>query len=83
MNTWWMRFPNKDSREPKNPDPQALPKMHVGDLVHLKAKPDKGRKVLFVEWHFYRHEYVYIIETSAPLNFRPYWFFDQLEELLI
>jgi hypothetical protein len=33
-----------------------------------------------VKWHLYRCEFVYVVETSAPANFRfgPYWFYDQL-----
>jgi hypothetical protein len=50
----------------------------VGDVVRLKGKPDRRRRVLEVEWHRHRYQYIYVIETSAPPTFSPYWFFDQL-----
>ncbi|MBC8103845.1 MAG: hypothetical protein H7Z41_14820 [Cytophagales bacterium] len=53
----------------------------VGDKVRLRGKLDKLRCVLEVAWHPFRHEFIYIVETSAPAHrapYLPYWFAAQL-----
>lgn len=73
---WWKRYPDKDAfgcrdaRDSETPDPRLT----VGTVVRLSGKPAKARKVLSVEWHRYRHRYVYEIEVSGFA----YWFSDQL-----
>lgn len=74
---WWRRYP------PGRNCPLELgsgdipdPRLAVGTWVRLCGKPDKARKILSVEWHRYRHRYVYKIETSG--GWLPYWFADQL-----
>lgn len=59
--------------------PNAKPALEVGTQVLLKGKPDRTRRILESEWHAHRYEFVYIIETSAPDDFKPYWFLGQLE----
>jgi len=61
------------------PLPGARPVFVEGDMVRLRGKPDKKRRVLAVEWHRHRYKFVYVVETSAPSGFRPYWFGKQLE----
>jgi hypothetical protein len=47
--------------------------------VRLRGKPEKIRRVLKSEWHRHRYEFVYVVETSAPQSFDPYWFIEQLK----
>jgi hypothetical protein len=49
-------------------------------VVRLRGKPERRRRVIAVEWHPYRYQYVYVVETSAPPYFQlsPYWFYDQV-----
>lgn len=75
---WWMQFPKRESRTPKDKPTTEKPKLSIGDKILLKRKPDKVRKVIGIEWHRHRYEYVYVIETSS-LYFEPYWFYEQLE----
>jgi hypothetical protein len=56
----------------------ARPSLDVGASVTLNGKPASIRRVLATEWHAHRYQFVYIVETSAPDNFRPYWFLAQL-----
>jgi len=58
--------------------PDAKPSLDVGTVVLLTGKPDRPRRVLSAEWHGHRYEFVYVVETSAPDDFRPYWFLAQL-----
>lgn len=87
---WWRYYP-RPSRSPRvNEPPQDFhPVLQVGDLVRLKGKPEVVRRVLGIEWHCYRYEYVYIVETSASRFYYeaearshnpswPYWFAPQL-----
>jgi hypothetical protein len=74
---WWKQFPKRESRWPRAPGPDDRPVFRVGDLVRLKGKPERARRVLDVVWHRHRYQYVYIVETSAP-GFEPYWFAEQL-----
>lgn len=73
---WWKRYPHKDASgcrdawASETPDPRLT----VGTMVRLCGKPAKARKVLSVEWHWYRHRYVYEVEVSGCA----YWFTDQL-----
>jgi|GEM_PF-3012315 len=74
---WWRQFPKTESRRPRQPTSGDQPHLAPGDLVRLREKPERFRRVLNVEWHYHRHEYVYIVETSAT-RFAPYWFHAQL-----
>jgi hypothetical protein len=80
---WWVQYP-KPSASPsiETPPENQLPMFRVGDGVRLKGKPEKLRRVLFIDWHSYRHEFVYIVETSVLYHFglhkSPYWFAPQL-----
>ncbi|EMI40261.1 hypothetical protein RRSWK_07221 [Rhodopirellula sp. SWK7] len=56
----------------------ASPELTVGTIIKLAGKPDRTRRILDSEWHLHRYEFVYIVETSAQNNFRPYWFAAQL-----
>jgi hypothetical protein len=76
---WWQRHPRlRSRRRPRPPTAQESPQLTEGTLVRLRGKPDRQRRVLQSTWHWHRHEYVYIVETSARPPFKPYWFFDQL-----
>jgi hypothetical protein len=55
------------------------PEFSVGQLIRLRGKPEKARRVIAIEWHMFRHEFAYTVETSAQGRFRPYWFSPQLE----
>lgn len=81
---WWMSFPKIESRklifEPFG-EPAAF---KVGDIIRLKHKPERSRKVLKVEWHMHRYQWVYVVETSANDKgwyFEPYWFEDKIERV--
>lgn len=78
MSHWWMQFPRPESRTPREPRPEDRPLLAQGDLVRLRGKPDRARRVLRAEWHWHRHAFVYIVETNAPSHFEPYWFFEQM-----
>ncbi len=58
-----------------HPDPRLV----AGTLVRLVGKPAQARRVIKSEWHSHQRVYVYIIETTAPTPFEPYWFAEQLE----
>jgi len=47
-------------------------------LVQLVDRPGRSRRVLAVAWHAHCRQYAYVVETSAPDGFRPYWFASQL-----
>ena len=81
--TWWMSFPRIESRKIK-PEPFGpAAKFKVGDHVRFKEnKTKRNRKILKVEWHMHRYQWVYIIETSSTDRnhyFEPYWFEAKLE----
>ena len=44
--------------------------------MRLRGKPERARRVLRVEWHYYRGRFVYIVETCG--YFDAYWFAEQL-----
>jgi hypothetical protein len=71
-----MSYPKRESRVYKPEPPGAEPELNVGQSVLLTGKPDRPRRILKVEWHNHRHEFVYIVETSG--FFRPYFFRDKL-----
>jgi hypothetical protein len=78
---WWMRYRPLYRPESREPSEQDLPKLEIGAMVLLKGKPDRRRRVLAAEWHCFRYQYVYIVETNGQMKrppFRPYWFLDQL-----
>jgi hypothetical protein len=77
---WWRRFPKIESRKciPQSPTDRPDPRFAPGTLVRLVARPDRIRRVLQSEWHWHRQQFVYIIETSAPPPFKPYWFVAQI-----
>lgn len=58
---------------------QTSQSVTIGDVVRLKLRPERLRRVIKSEWHRHRYEFVYIIETSARVPFEPYWFFAQLD----
>lgn len=66
-------------RPPRSTDRPA-PRLAVGAAVRLGGKPDLVRRVLAVEWHGTRRKISYILETSAPASFQPYWFTGQIAE---
>ncbi|MBB6051367.1 hypothetical protein [Armatimonas rosea] len=75
---WWQYFPKKSALLPSepgrrdSPDPTLTP----GTWVRLRGKPERARRVLRVEWHYYRRQFVYIVETRR--YFDAYWFAEQL-----
>lgn len=77
---WWRQFPKIESRRcvPQSPADHPDPRFPVGTLVRLVARPERVRRVLRSEWHWHRQQFVFVIETSAPLPFEPYWFAGQL-----
>lgn len=80
---WWVQYPKPScSGIVAEPTENARPFFSVGDFVRLKGKPDRLRRVLSIEWHCHRYEFVYIIETSVRSTFgyydSPYWFEPQL-----
>ncbi len=79
---WWMSFPKIESRKLML-EPFGEPaKYKVGDVIRFKYKPERNRKILKVEWHMHRYQWVYIVETSATDSgwyFEPYWFEDKIE----
>lgn len=79
-NPWWKHFPHTESRSPRDPTTVDQPALQAGDVVRLKLKPDIARRVIKVQWHAHRYEYVYVIETSARSPFEPYWFLGQLKK---
>jgi hypothetical protein len=78
MSKWWMHFPKTGSRAIQDPTPRDYPQIKIGTVVRLRGKPNSQRRVIKTEWHRHRHKFVYIIETSAPKGFEPYWFYEQL-----
>lgn len=76
---WWVQYPQPSCAEPQlRPGPDQRPVFREGDVVWLRGKPDRPRRVLAVEWHMHRYQFVYVVQTSAPSGFRPYWFAPQL-----
>lgn len=83
-NLWWMSFPKIESRELKSVPDGDPPAFDIGDRVILKEKPLRKRRILKIEWHYHRYQWVYIIETSASDlggYFEPYWFEDKLKKI--
>ncbi len=78
MSDWWKRYPKREKREIMYQPEGARPELREGAVIRLKGKPELLRKVLRADWHFFRYQFVYIVETSA-VNKEPYWFLDQLE----
>lgn len=81
-NSWWMSFPEIESRKLISEPFGDPPTFKVNEMVKLIQKPERTRKVLKVEWHGHRYQWVYIIETSASDKksyFEPYWFEDKLK----
>lgn len=78
MSNWWMQFPKVEPRNPRECTPADYPQLDVGAFVRLRGKPEQLRRVMKVEWHWHRYEFVYIVETSARSHFEPYWFYEQL-----
>ena len=80
-----MSFPRIESRriiiEPFGPPPL----FQIGDVVILLDHPERKRRVLSIEWHSHRYQWVYEIETSCSDrgdSFVPYWFSDKLAKSL-
>jgi len=77
---WWRQFPKIELRPCRAASPSDCPdaRFPVGAVVRLVERPKRVRRVLRVEWHWYRQQFVFVIETSAPPQFEPYWFAAQL-----
>jgi hypothetical protein len=80
---WWVQYPKPScSKLIATPPPHLRPVFRVGDFVRLRGKPERVRQITAIDWHRHRHEFVYIVETSAPANLgyyqSPYWFAPQL-----
>jgi hypothetical protein len=77
---WWRHFPKIESRPCVAPSPGDCPdpRFPVGAAVRLVGRPERVRRVLRAEWHWHRQQFVFVVETSAPLPFAPYWFAGQL-----
>ena len=78
---WWKHFPDKSrTAYVKAPSSTESQLFYVGDRVRLVGKPEKARQVLNVRWHCFRHEWVYVVETDAPVEMKNwiYWFASQL-----
>ena len=75
---WWRHFPRTESRTSRPMPDGAQPVLAVDSFITLNGKPERVRRVLAAKWHAHRYEFVYIVETSAPDHFQPYWFFGQL-----
>lgn len=84
---WWVAFDPKTSTKRFSSREHAPESQFVvGDLVKIKAKPERVRKVLEIIWHFERSDYCYLIETSTTdesRNCAAYWFFEQLERVAL
>ncbi|RYG72644.1 hypothetical protein EON80_03975 [bacterium] len=85
MSNWWRLYQTGSRTTGRwEPDPDKSPIFHVGDVVRLRGKPNKPRRVLSVRWHAFRYDYSYLIETSYSARFGalrddlPYWFAPQL-----
>lgn len=78
---WWQRYPRGTGSAPTPPPDGRRPALTIGTVVRLVGKPDRVRVIHAAEWHRHRRRYVYIVETSAPNGFTPYWFADQLTVL--
>lgn len=78
MSQWWKQYPVGSTRSPNAPFGDPDPRFGVGARVRLREKPALIRRVLAVEWHSYRWEFAYIVETTALSPFQPYWFAEQL-----
>ena len=78
---WWRRIPETEARQPRQPGPDDRPdpRLTPGTPVRVRSAPGRVRRVIRNEWHYYRQQFVYIVETSAPTPFEPYWFEEQLE----
>ncbi|SEW31499.1 hypothetical protein SAMN04488515_2232 [Cognatiyoonia koreensis] len=77
---WWHYFDEPSSGKIYS-QPVGKPEFNVGDVVRLRARPEKRRRVVGVEWHKFRNCYCYLIEVTengrlAPVS--PYWFAPQL-----
>ena len=59
--------------------PEAVPELKAGDIVRLRNKPERLRRVLFSEWHGHKGEFVYFVEISTSKPFVPYWTLAELE----
>ncbi len=79
---WWMSYPKIENRKLISEPFGDPPIFKVNEKVKLVQKPERTRKILKVEWHGHRYQWVYIIETSASDKksyFEPYWFGDKLK----
>jgi len=75
---WWKHYPTAPKTQSiLEPLPKAKQKFQIGDYVRLKDKPDKTRRIVDIQWHRYRHEFVYYVEISGD-SWRFYWFAAQL-----
>lgn len=78
---WWRLYPRESSQCVANIE-GVEPKLKVGDLVTIRMRPDRKRRVLNVLWHYHRHEFCYEIQTQKSdlgIHCPAYWFEAQLE----
>ena len=77
---WWRQFPAVESGPcvPRSASDSPDPQLALGTAVRLVGRPEQVRRVLRSEWHRHRQQFVYVVETSAPAPFEPYWFAGQL-----
>ncbi len=77
---WWQQFPVVELRPclPPLPGDCPDPRFPPGAAVRLIGYPEPLRRVLRAEWDWHRQRYVFVVETSAPPPFEPYWFARQL-----
>jgi hypothetical protein len=80
MTTFWKWLKVKlIGRSPIPMPPGAVPDLKVGDIVRLRKKPERLRRVLSSEWHRRRGEFVYVVEISTSKPFVPFWTLNELE----
>ena len=77
---WWRQFPKIESRPcvAQSPGDRPDPRFPIGSAVRLVGRSGRVRRVLRAEWHWHRRQFVFMVKTSAPGGFRPYWFAGQL-----
>jgi hypothetical protein len=54
------------------------PQLYWGDIVRIKRKPERYRRVEEIWIHLKRNQIIYHIESSDPYG-TSYWYYDELE----
>lgn len=76
---WYMYYNSRTSS--KGYSQKGRPKYAVGQSVRIVKKPERARRILEIEWHYEREEWVYKIELFKYGNTKwnnAYWFEPQL-----